>query len=124
MSGLNDLNSILGFTGLTLSRSIAKEITLEPRSNRVCATHQLCFAQRIQSLRGALWWQQECAFVLLLGSVSDHGFRATYLSRELARHRSMFGCAPPEALPRGLQWSSQTGHAGRRQRETGLAHLP
>src|SRR6185369_12333174 len=102
MSRLNDLNSILGFEGLTLSRSTAKEITLEPRSNRVCATHQLCFAQRIQSLRGALPGQQECAFVLVLGSVSNHGFCPTYLPRKLARYRSMSSRATAEALPRRL----------------------
>src|SRR6266540_875243 len=103
MSSLNDLNSILRFGGHTLSRTIAKEMTLEPRSNRVCPTHQLCFAQRIQSLRSSLWWQQECAFVLLLGSVSDYGICPTYVPRKLARHRSMSGCATPEALPRWLQ---------------------
>src|SRR5213593_2218523 len=124
MRRLNDLNSILGIGGLTLSRSIAKEITLEPRSNRVCPTHQLCFAQRIQSLRDALRWQQESAFVLLLGSVSHYGFRPTDVSRKLTRHRSLSRCAAPQALSLRLQWTNQAFHPGRRQRETRLAHLP
>src|SRR5712691_3567443 len=124
MTSLNDLNSILGFKGLTLSRSTAKEITLEPRSNRVCATHQLSFSQRIQSLRGALWRQQECAGLLLLGSVSHHGFRPTHLSRELARHRSVPRGATPQTLSCRFQWPSETFHSGQRQRESRLAHLP
>src|ERR671924_1992978 len=94
----NDLNSISWFSGHSLSRSIAKEITLEPRSNCVCPTHQLSFTQEIQPLRSSLWWQQECALVLLLGSVSHHGFRSTYLSRKLARHRGLSGCAAAQAL--------------------------
>src|SRR6185503_7656612 len=124
MSSLNDLNSILGFKGLTLSQSTAKEITLEPRSNRVCPTHQLTFPQRIQSLRGALPGQQECAFVLLLGSVSDHGFCPTYLSRKLARYRSLSRGTASQALSCWLQWSNQAVHLSRRQRETRLAYLP
>src|SRR5918999_297537 len=124
MTRLNDLNSSLGFWGRTLSRSTAKEITLEPRSNRVCPTHQLSFTQRIQSLRSALWWQQECSLVLLLGSVSHHGFCPTYLSRKFARHRGLPCLSAAQALSLRLQWTSQTCHIGRRQRETRLAHLP
>ena len=59
---------------------------------------KLSFSQRIQSLRSALWRQQECALVLLLGSVSHHGFRPTYLSRKLARHRSLSSRSAPQAL--------------------------
>src|SRR5439155_19973353 len=124
MRSLNDLNSILAVEELTLSQLIAKEITLEPRSNRVCTTHQLSFAQRIQSLRDALWGQQECALVLLLESVSHHGFRSTYLSRELTRHRGLSGGPAAQALSLGLHWPSQTVHPSGRQRKTRLAHLP
>src|SRR5204862_4356265 len=104
MTSLNDLNSFLSFRGLNLSRSTAKEITLEPRSNRVCSTHQLSFSQRIQPLRSALSGQQERALILLLGSVSDHGFRPTYLSRELARHRSVSGGEIGRASCRERVW--------------------
>src|SRR5216684_1256023 len=124
MTSLNDLNSILAFRGLTLSRSIAKEITLEPRSNRICSTHQLSFPQRIQPLRSALSGQQERALILLLGSVSDHGFRPTNLSRELARHRSVSRGATPQTLSCGFQWPGETFHSSQRQRESRLAHLP
>src|SRR5918992_2649874 len=94
----NDLNSISWFSGHSLSRSIAKEIALEPRSNCVCPTRQLSFTQGIQPLRSALWRQQECALVLLLGSVSHHGFRTTYLSRKLARYRGLSCGAAAQAL--------------------------
>src|SRR5215208_612845 len=124
MNGLNDLNSIFGFGQLTLSRLTAKESFIESRSHRFCATHPVLITQRIQSLRGALWGPQEYAFVLLLGSVSHHGFRATYLSRELARHRSLSRSAAAQAISLRLQWGNQTFHTGRRQRETRLAHLP
>src|SRR5882762_1179312 len=108
MTGLNDLNSILGFQGLTLSRAIAKEITIEPRSNCICATHELSFAQRIQPLRSALSGQQERALVLLLGSVSDDGFRPANISRELARYRSVSRRATPQTLSCRFQRRRET----------------
>src|SRR5260370_1951367 len=124
MASLNDLNSISAFRGLTLSRTTAKEITLEPRSNRVCSTHQLSFSQRIQSLRGALWWQQECALVLLLGSVSHLGFRPAYISRELARHRSMSRGATAQTLSCRFQCPSETSSSRNPQQAPRSAHLP
>jgi hypothetical protein len=123
MIELNDLNTSPGFFWLTLGRSIAKEMPLEPRTNRICSTHQFSLAQRIQPLRGALRRQQECARVLLLGSVSHDGFRPTHLSRELARHRSMPRRPTKETLSLRLQWSSQTFYSGRCQRESRLAYL-
>src|SRR6267378_3037800 len=124
MTSLNDLNSILGYGELTLSRSIAKEITIEPRTNGICSTHQLSFPQRIQPLRSALSGQQERALILLLGSVSHHGFCPTHLSRELARHRSVSRGATPQALSCRIQCSCETFHSGQRQRASRLADLP
>src|SRR6266571_6829816 len=98
MTRLNDLNSISRFCWLTLSRLTAKENSIEPRSHCVCAADQVSFSPRIQSLRGTLWGQQERPFVLLLGSISHHGFRSTYLSRKLARHRSLSRRSAPQAL--------------------------
>src|SRR5215203_13057 len=74
MSSGNDFNSLPWF-GLTLSRLTAKEKTIASRPHGICSTHQACFAQGIQSLRRALWRQQECTLLLLLGSVPHHGFR-------------------------------------------------
>src|SRR6266480_3464746 len=123
MTRLNDLNSISWFGWLTLSRLTAKENSIEPRSHCVCSTDQVSFSQRIQSLRGTLWGHQERPFVLLLGSISHHGFRSTYLSRKLARHRSLSRRSAPQALSLRLQWIGQTFHFGRRQRDSRLAHL-
>jgi hypothetical protein len=122
MSSLNDLNSISWFW-LTLSRLTAKERSIEPRSNCICSTHQVCFTQRIQSLRRALWWQQEGALLFLLGSVSHHGFCAAYSSGELARHRSLSGRPGSQALSRRLQWPNQTLYSCRCQRDARLAYL-
>src|SRR5882762_3611006 len=123
MTSLNDLNSISRFCWITLSRLTAKEKSIEPRSDCICATDPVSFSQRIQPLRGALWGPQECPFVLLLGSVSDYGFRPTYLSRKLTRHRSLSRRPAPKALSLRLQWPRQTCHPGRCQREARLAHL-
>src|SRR5713226_1025169 len=100
MIELNDLNTSPRFFWRTLARSIAKEMPLEPRTNRICSTHQFSLAQRIEPLRGALRRQQE-----------------------LARHRSMPGRPTKETLSLRLQWSSQTFHSGRCQRESRLAYL-
>jgi hypothetical protein len=123
MTRLNDLSSISLFGGLTLSRLSAKEEAIEPRSHCVYATDQVSFSSRIQSLRGALWRQPEGPVILLLGSISHHGFRPTYLSRKLARYRSLSSGPASEALSLGLQWSGQTFHPGRRQRNSRLAYL-
>src|SRR6266446_6227859 len=123
MTTLNDLNSISWFYWLTLSRLTAKENSIEPRSHCVCAADQVSFSQRIQSLRSTLWGQQEYSFVLVLGSVSYHGFRSTYLSGKLARYRSLSCCSAPQALSRRLQRPCQTFYFGRRQRDSRLAHL-
>src|SRR6267378_4190801 len=123
MTSLNDLNSISCFGGLTLSQITVKEKSIEPRSHCICATGQISFPQRIQPLRGALWGQQECSFILLLGSISHHGFRATDISRKLARHRSLSRGPAAKALSLRLQWPRQTCHSGRCQRDSRLAHL-
>src|SRR5437867_2246754 len=107
MNNLNDLNSISGLDQLTLSQLIAKESFIESRSHCFFATDPVLIAQRIQSLREALWGQQECPFVLLLGSISYHGVRATYLSRELTRHRSLSRRATAQALSLWVQRACQ-----------------
>src|SRR6476660_6745233 len=98
MTSLNDLNLVSWFCWLTLSRLTAKENSIEPRSHCVCAADQVSISQRIQSMRGTLWGQQERPFVLLLGSISHYGFRSTHLSGKLARHRSLSGRPAPQAL--------------------------
>src|SRR5438552_3626257 len=123
MMSLNDFNSHPRLSGLTLSRFTSKEEIREPRTNHICSTHQLSFAQRIQSLRSPLRRQQARATVLMLGPISNHGFCPINLPREFARHRSVSASPRPQALSLRLQWSHQTFHAGRRQRNARLENL-
>src|SRR6266496_4093485 len=123
MKSLNDFNSHQMVSGLTLSRFSSKEETREPRTNRICATHQLSLAPRIQSLCGSLRRPQARATVLMLGPIPDHGVCPINLPREFARHRSVSASSRPQALSLWLQWSNQTFHAGRRQRDPRLENL-
>src|SRR2546429_7867261 len=98
MVSLNDFNSAPMVSCLTLSRFASKEETREPGTNRVCSTHQLSFAQRIQSLCRPLRWPQARASLFVLGPISDDGLCPTNLPREFARHRSLSASARPQAL--------------------------
>src|SRR6184192_243768 len=123
MMSLNDFNSHPRLSGLTLSRFTSKEETREPRTNRICSTHQLSFAQRIQSLRRSLRRPQARATVLMLGPISDHGFCPINLPREFARHRSVSASPRPQALSLWLSWSHQAFYVGRCQRDSRLENL-
>src|SRR2546430_7285913 len=123
MKSLDDFNSHPRLSGLTLSRFSSKEETREPRTNRVCSTHQLSFAPRIQSLCGSLRWQQARAPLLLLGPVPDYGLCPINLPREFARHRGVSASSRPQALSLWLSWSGQAFYVGRCQRDARLANL-
>src|SRR5262249_53289223 len=123
MMSLNDLNFDPAVLCRSLSRSTSKEKAFEPRTNCICSTHQLPLSQRIQSLRRTLPRQQGCAFILLLGSVTDNGVCPTDLSREPTRHRSLPSCTRQQALPQRPLWSSQALDIGRCQRESRLENL-
>src|SRR5215475_8499314 len=120
---LNDLNFGRLVLCRSLSISISKGEAFEPGTNRFCSTHQHPFSQRIQSLRRSLPGQQERAFILLLGSVTDNDLCPTDLSRKPARHRSMPSGARQQALPQRPKWSGQTFYIGRCQRTSGLENL-
>src|SRR6266568_139072 len=123
MKSLNDFNSHPRLLGLTLSRFTSKEETREPRTNRVCSTHQLSSIQRIQSLCGPLRRQQARATVLMLGPIPDHGFCPINLPREFARHRSVSASPRSQALSLWLSWSRQAFYVGRCQRDSRLENL-
>src|SRR6266536_144526 len=123
MKSLNDLKLDSPVLCHSLSRSNSKEKTREPRTNRICPTHQLLFSQRIQPLRRALRRQQEYAHILLLGPVADNVIRTTDLSREPSRHRSLSGCPTQQALSLRAQRTSEALLACRCQRTTGLENL-
>src|SRR4030095_1433974 len=122
-TSLNDLNFDPSVLCHSLSRSISKEKAIEPRTNRICSTHQLLFAQRVQPLCCALPGQQERAFILLLGPITDNGLCPTNPSREPSRHRSLSTGAKQQALPQRPRPSRQSIHVGRCQREPRLENL-
>src|SRR5438552_1112278 len=123
MKSLNDFNSHPRLLGLTLSRFTSTEETREPRTNRVCSTHQLSSIQRIQSLCGPLRRQQARATVLMLGPIPDHGVCPINLPREFARHRSVSAGPRSQALSLWLSWSRQAFYVGRCQRDSRLENL-
>src|SRR5437667_3833026 len=123
MRSLNDLNFDPLVLCHSLSRSISKEEAIEPRTNRICSTHQLFFSQRVQPLCCTLPWQQEYARILLLGSVTHYVLCPTDPSREPSRHRSLSSGTTRQALPQRPRWSSKTIHVGRCQREPRLENL-
>ena len=123
MPSLNDLNFCPTVLCNCLSRSTSKESAFEPRTNRVCSTHQLLVSQRIQPVRRALRWQQECAHFLLLGPVADNVIRPTDLSREPSRYRSVSGRTTEQALSLRTQRTSEALLACRCQRTSGLENL-
>ena len=123
MQSLNDLNFDPPVLCHSLSRSISKEKAIEPRTNHICSTHQLLFSQRVQPLRRALWRQQECALILLLGPVTDNVVCPTDLSREPSRHRSLSSRTTRQAVSQRPRWSSEAIHVGRCQREPRLENL-
>src|SRR6185295_14206628 len=67
--------------------------------------------------------QQECALILLLGSVTDNVVRPTDLSREPSRHRSLSSGTTRKAVPQRPRRSSEAIHVGRCQREPRLENL-
>lgn len=61
----------------------------EPRPNHLLSIDQLPSRPRVSPLRGALQRRWTTAWFFLFGSVLGDGIRATDLSRQPARHRSL-----------------------------------
>src|SRR6476620_1531224 len=78
---------------------------------------------RVSPMRGTLSRQLQTEELLLLGSISVHGFRATNLSREPARHRSLSARQSDQALSPRHTRSGFAQHAGPRQLDSRLAYL-
>src|SRR3990172_1474523 len=109
--------------GHSLSSFAWKGMADAHRTNGLFAVDGPAAEARIQPVRGAVSRQPSGAAVLLLGSVSLHGVRAIDVSGEPARHRDVPARAGAEAVPRWPSGVRFAQHAGRRQRDTGLAHL-
>lgn len=95
----------------------------EPRQIRFCSDHGAYAAQYVQALRGSLWWPIQGQALLLPGPVSVHGVRATHLSRELARHRSLPSSPECQALSSRLPQQRCPQYTGQRECHAGLAHV-
>src|ERR1035437_10662565 len=76
--------------------------------HRILTIDRLPSGSRIPSLRQPLRWRSLSAGVLVLGSVSDDGFRSADLPRKLAGHRSMSSFAARQTLPHGVPQPSHS----------------
>ena len=72
------------------------------RKNYFFASYRIDPSAAVPQVCGALSRQLQGQSVFVLGSVFVHGFRATNLSRESARHRRLSGRALRSTLPSGL----------------------
>src|SRR5262245_32738580 len=116
-----DLNS--GPDKTMLLRLSRKERTDEFWPNDLCTTNGLSSYLRVSPLRRTLPRQLQTQELLLLGSISVHGLRATDLSREPARYRSLSACESNQALSSGHSRSRFTQYACECQLSARLAHL-
>ena len=78
---------------------------------------------RVLSLCGPLPGQLQSQPLFLLGSISVHGLCSTHLSRKPARYRNLPAGLGSSTLSRRHSRSRRPQHAGRRQRDSRLAHL-
>jgi hypothetical protein len=103
-----DLNDSKGHT----SAKLQKEMTCEFRKNNLCPTHGLSTYLRIPSVCPMIPWPLQNEKLFLLGSVSLHGLRTAYVSREFKGHRGLSSLSPTEALPHGYSRQSFTQYFG------------
>src|SRR5438445_2262277 len=87
------------------------------------AVDQLSSRPGVPALRRALSGRPAAARAQLLGSVSGDGLRPVDLSRESARHRSLFGFVAGQAVSLRIPWQGGALDPGRRQRIAMLAYL-
>jgi hypothetical protein len=96
----------------------------ERRQVRIRAVDGASSAHKFPSLRAAISRRAQDQDLLMSGSVSMHGVRATDLSREPARYRSMSARTKWQALSSGhAHQSGGPQHLGACQRHSRLAYL-
>jgi hypothetical protein len=78
---------------------------------------------RVSSMRKPLQWQLQGQKFFMLGSVSIHGFRTTYLSRKPERYPSMLACSSKQTLSHGLPREDLPKHISQCQSSQGLENL-
>ena len=114
-----DLNTPKGHT----SAKLQKEMTCEFRKNNLCPTHGLSTHLQIPSMCPTIPWSLQDEKLFLLGSVSLHGLRTTYVSRKSKGYRGLSSLSPTEALPHGYPGKGLMQYFGPCQPGKGLADL-
>src|ERR1700752_2506140 len=105
------------------SAALREEAASEFRQNDFLSIDGLSSFARVSSLCRSSQGNLQVEAVLLLGSVSVYGIRATDLSRKPARYRSLFAFGRIEALSHGNSQPRLAQHFGERKSGTRLAHL-
>ena len=85
-----DLNTSKGHT----SAKLQKEVTCELLRSNLCPAHGLSTDLRIPSVRPTIPWLLQNEKLFLLGSVSLHGLRTAYVSREFKGYRNLSSFSP------------------------------
>src|SRR5262245_54195092 len=117
-----DLN--LRFIQTHTSTALWKELADECRQNDFRSTHGLhSLRLRVSLLRRALPRQLQGQKFFLLGSVSNPGLCAAYVSRESQRHRSVPASSATKTLSYGPSRSCFAQHLGQRQSGARLENL-
>src|SRR5262249_9661593 len=73
------------------------------RQDAIRSTHGLSALEHLHAPGGTLWWRPSGPDAPLRGAISHHGFRATHLPGELARHRDLPFGTSLETLPMGFR---------------------
>src|SRR6266849_6430115 len=89
----------------------------------LCTTDGLSSGKSFSTLRQTLSRRLQTQKLLLLGPVPLHGLRATNLSREPTRHRSLSARATDQALSSRHSRSGLAQHLGPCELGARLAHL-
>src|ERR1019366_7852499 len=84
----------------------------ESGPDRLLAIDQLSSRPGVPSLRRTLSRRPPAARLHLLGSVSGDGLCPVDLSRESARHRSLFGFVAGQTVSPGIPWQRYGGSRG------------
>src|SRR5258707_1236109 len=116
-----DLNSKL--VQPMLPRFSRKGMVDEFRQIDLCTTDGLSSCKSISPVRPTLSRRLQTQKLLLLGPVSLHGFRATNLSRESARYRSLPARATDQTLPSRHSRPGLAQHLSPCELGARLAHL-
>jgi hypothetical protein len=121
---LFDLNSIYPDSPYNPPQHCMRRDKDEFRENGLCSTDPASATVRVQPMRPSLSRQSQGQKFFMHGSVFMHGVCSTDVSRKPARYRNVPKFSSTKALSHGLSREDRQVHVGRRQRTSGLPHLP